>query len=70
MVYLYGGAINGGAGSDEIYDGSNFANNGILLVTFNHRVGILVSLRMPSATIAWPQVLPGGSSLVAWPPEL
>ncbi|HOW67738.1 MAG TPA: carboxylesterase family protein [Candidatus Paceibacterota bacterium] len=40
MVYIYGGAFNGGAGSDAGYDGGNFAEKGVVLVTFNHRVGI------------------------------
>lgn len=50
MVYIYGGAFNGGAGSDAICDGSIFARNGVVLVTFNHRVGIFGFFAHPELT--------------------
>ena len=40
MVYIFGGAFNGGNASDSLYDGSHFAKKGVVLVTLNYRVGI------------------------------
>jgi para-nitrobenzyl esterase len=39
MVWIYGGAFIFGAGSTPIYDGTHFAENGVVLVTFNYRLG-------------------------------
>lgn len=41
MVWIYGGAFIMGAGSYPSYDGSNFARGGVVLVTFNYRLGRL-----------------------------
>ncbi len=41
MVWIYGGAFIMGAGSFPIYDGANFARDGVVLVTFNYRLGRL-----------------------------
>ena len=47
MVYIFGGAFNGGNASDSLFDGTNFAKKGVVLVTFNHRVGIFGFLAHP-----------------------
>src|SRR5580698_4727555 len=39
MVWIYGGAFIFGAGSTPIYDGTHFADEGVILVTFNYRLG-------------------------------
>jgi para-nitrobenzyl esterase len=39
MVWIYGGAFIFGAGSTPLYDGTHFAEKGVVLVTFNYRVG-------------------------------
>jgi para-nitrobenzyl esterase len=39
MVWIYGGAFIYGAGSTPFYDGTHFARDGVLLVTFNYRIG-------------------------------
>lgn len=39
MVWIHGGAFRLGAGSQPFYDGSSFAANGVILVTFNYRLG-------------------------------
>ncbi len=41
FVYIYGGANVSGEGSDPMYDGSSFARNGIVYVTYNYRLGPL-----------------------------
>ncbi|MEQ8859866.1 MAG: carboxylesterase family protein [Pseudomonadales bacterium] len=39
MVWIHGGAFRIGAGSLPFYDGTSFARNGVVLVTFNYRLG-------------------------------
>lgn len=41
MVWIHGGAFQIGAGSQPFYDGTSFAENGVVLVTFNYRLGRL-----------------------------
>jgi para-nitrobenzyl esterase len=40
MVWIYGGAYRSGASSLPGYDGTPLARRGVVLVTFNHRVGV------------------------------
>lgn len=40
MVFIYGGAFVAGASSTPLYDGVRFARDGVVLVSFNHRLGI------------------------------
>ena len=37
MVWIHGGAFRVGGGSQPIYDGASFAEQGVILVTFNYR---------------------------------
>lgn len=39
MVWVYGGGFDTGAGSDSMYEGTDLAANGVIVVTFNYRVG-------------------------------
>ena len=39
MVWIYGGGFVNGGASPAVYDGSAFARDGIVLVSFNYRVG-------------------------------
>jgi para-nitrobenzyl esterase len=39
MVWSYGGAFTGGAGSTPGYDGEALARKGVIVVTYNYRVG-------------------------------
>jgi len=42
MVWLHGGAFTSGSGSARLYDGSNLARRGdVVVVTINHRLGAL-----------------------------
>ncbi|MEN6428085.1 MAG: carboxylesterase family protein [Phycisphaerales bacterium] len=45
MVWIYGGAFNGGAANS--FDGTNFAKKGVVLVTFNYRIGVFGLLAHP-----------------------
>ena len=40
MVWIYGGGMVQGYGSEPCFDGETFAHKGVILVTFNYRVGI------------------------------
>jgi para-nitrobenzyl esterase len=39
MVYIYGGAFTEGAGSIGLYDGTQLAKQGVIVVTMNYRLG-------------------------------
>ncbi|OYX29712.1 MAG: hypothetical protein B7Y99_12745 [Caulobacterales bacterium 32-69-10] len=41
LVFCYGGGNNGGGGSTPVYNGSRFARDGVVAITFNYRVGAL-----------------------------
>ena len=47
MVWLYGGGFRFGSGSVPLYDGENLARRGVVLVTFNYRVGPMGFLSHP-----------------------
>jgi len=40
-VWIHGGAFIAGSGSNQVYPGEAFAENGIILVTINYRLGAL-----------------------------
>lgn len=39
MVWIYGGGFRFGSGATPLYDGENLARRGVVVVTFNYRVG-------------------------------
>ena len=41
FFWIYGGALWGGASADPIYDGTQLAKRGVVVVTINYRVGVL-----------------------------
>jgi para-nitrobenzyl esterase len=41
FVYIYGGGFNEGSGAVPVYDGEGLASKGLVVVTFNYRVGVL-----------------------------
>ena len=47
MVWIYGGAFRFGEGSNPGYDGTNLVQDGVVLVTFNYRLGPLGFLAHP-----------------------
>lgn len=40
MVFIYGGAFVSGGSSTPLYDGVSFARDGVVLVSFNYRLGV------------------------------
>jgi len=41
MVWIHGGGFNNGSGTAALYDGSNLARRGVVVVTINYRLGRL-----------------------------
>jgi para-nitrobenzyl esterase len=52
MVWIHGGAHRFGSGSLSIYDGTKFAQDGVVLVTINYRLGLLGYFAHPALTKA------------------
>lgn len=50
MVWLHGGGNRSGSGSVPFYDGTSFAEDGIVLVTLNYRLGIFGFFAHPALT--------------------
>lgn len=47
FVWIYGGGFSMGSGSDPTFDGESLAAKGIVVVTFNYRIGVLGFLATP-----------------------
>ena len=47
MLWIHGGGNLGGAGSEDAYDGANFARHGVTAVTMNYRLGAFGFLAHP-----------------------
>jgi para-nitrobenzyl esterase len=47
MVWIHGGSFETGAGSMSVYDGTNLAGRGVVVVTINYRLGPLGFLALP-----------------------
>lgn len=50
MVWTYGGAFTGGSGAEARYDGESLAKKGIIVVTYNYRLGLFGFLAHPELT--------------------
>jgi para-nitrobenzyl esterase len=48
MVWIHGGAFVGGSGSDDTNAGNQFAKQGVMLITFNYRLGRLGHFAFPA----------------------
>jgi para-nitrobenzyl esterase len=50
MVWTYGGGFTGGSGAEARYDGEAMARKGIVVVTYNYRLGVFGFLAHPDLT--------------------
>ncbi len=50
MVWTYGGGFTGGSGAEGRYDGEALAKKGIVVVTYNYRLGMFGFLAHPELT--------------------
>lgn len=49
MVWIHGGAFRNGSGAVRVYDGRNFARDGVVCVTLNYRLGVEGFAHLPGA---------------------
>lgn len=54
MVWLFGGGFMVGSPSDALFDGEKFAQQGVILITANYRVGVFGFLAHPGLTAESP----------------
>ena len=47
MVWIYGGGVDNGSGSVPLYAGDTLAKHGVVVVTFNYRLGVFGFLAHP-----------------------
>ena len=59
MVWIYGGGFVNGGSSPSVYDGSQFAKRGVVLVSFNYRLGRFGFFGHPALTKESPDGLLG-----------
>lgn len=52
MVWIHGGAHRFGSGAGPLYDGTQFAHDGVVLVSINYRLGLLGYFAHPALTKA------------------
>jgi para-nitrobenzyl esterase len=64
MVYIYGGGFNEGSGEVAVYNGANLARKGVVVVTFNYRVGVFGFLACPALTQESPNHSSGNYGLL------
>jgi para-nitrobenzyl esterase len=50
MVWIYGGGLLNGGASPAVYDGTAFAREGVIIVTFNYRLGRFGFFAHPALT--------------------
>lgn len=64
MVWIYGGGFVNGGSSPAVYDGSEFAKRGVVLVSFNYRLGNFGFFAHPALTAEQPNGLLGNYGLM------
>lgn len=64
MVFIYGGGFSEGSGEVAVYNGANLARKGVVVVTFNYRVGALGFLAYPALTQESPHRSSGNYGLL------
>ena len=64
MVWIHGGALVGGSGSEPLYDGVKIAQRGVVVVSINYRLGLIGYLAHPALSAESPQHLSGNYGLL------
>ena len=64
FVWVYGGAFNSGSAAVPLYDGEGLAKKGLVVVTFNYRVGVFGFLALPELTRGSPHHASGNYGLL------
>lgn len=55
MVWIHGGAFQGGSGVDPMFDGTSLMKHGVVVVTVNYRLGVLGFLAHPDLAAESPR---------------
>lgn len=55
MVWIHGGGFVGGSGADPSFSGEEFAKQGVILMTFNYRLGRLGHFAFPALSKEYPE---------------
>ena len=64
MVWIYGGSFRFGSGASALYDGTDLAQHGVVVVTFNYRLGWLGFLDLPALAAEHPDEPHGNYGLM------
>ncbi|MCF8506080.1 MAG: carboxylesterase family protein [Caulobacter sp.] len=64
LVWIHGGSLVSGAGSEAIYDGARFAAQGVIVVSINYRLGALGWLAHPALSAESPDGVSGNYGLL------
>ena len=54
MVWIYGGGFREGGSASAIYDGTELARHGVVVVTLNYRLGLFGFLDLPALAAEYP----------------
>ncbi|WP_149196576.1 carboxylesterase/lipase family protein [Luteimonas suaedae] len=64
FVWIHGGSLVAGAGSEAMYDGARLAARGVVVVTINYRLGVLGYLAHPELSEESPDRVSGNYGLL------
>ena len=64
LVWIHGGSLIWGAGSEPYYDGSELARRGVVVVSINYRLGIFGYLAHPELSAESPNGISGNYGLL------
>ncbi len=64
FFWIYGGALVGGASREPTYDGTHFADQGVIVVSVNYRLGVLGWLAHPELSTESPDGVSGNYGLL------
>ena len=64
FVWIHGGALTSGAGSEPMYEGTRLAEHGVVVVTINYRLGVLGYLAHPALSAESPTNISGNYGLL------
>ncbi len=64
FVWIHGGALSAGSTREPLYDGARLAQNGIIVVSINYRLGVLGYLAHPELSAESPQGISGNYGLL------
>lgn len=64
MVWIYGGGLDNGSGSTPLYAGDVLARQGVIVVTFNYRLGVFGFLAYPQLAQESPRRATGNYGLL------